>query len=85
MDKIYVCTQCNAEYDAPGMCEMCDVELVLETEEKNTDDDEGNQKDRFGEFAEEDDELKDDSKEEESELSEEEPSMEMNEDEENYS
>lgn len=82
MDKPYVCTQCNAEYDAPGMCEMCDVELIPEVEEDTgSGQEEG---DRFEEFAEEEEELGEGTEDEESELPEKEPYMEMNEDEENY-
>lgn len=83
MDKLYICTQCNAEYDAPGMCEMCDVELIPETEEDSENPGEKSG-DRFGEFAEEDDELPDDLLEEKEDALEEEPYVEMNEDEENY-
>jgi hypothetical protein len=79
-DQLYICTQCNAEYDAPGMCEMCDVELIPESgEEPGGTGEEGN---RFEEFAEEEDELGEGLSEEES--SQEEPYTEMNEDEENY-
>lgn len=84
MEKIYICPQCNAEYDAPGICEMCDVELLLEKEE-NIDDSQEKDTDRFSEFADEDDEIGDGLLEKEDELTEEEPSVEMNEDEENYS
>lgn len=84
MEKVYICTQCNAEYDTPGICEMCDVELILQTEEDENSDT-ATTGDRFGEFAEEDDEISDDPKEEKEDVLEEEPYMEMNEDEENIS
>ena len=84
MDKIYICTQCNAEYDAPGICEMCDIELIPEKDDSSDDDGEKDT-DRFGEFADEDDEIGDESEEKEEGLIEEEPYVEMNEDEENYS
>lgn len=83
MDKLYICTQCNAEYDAPGMCEMCDVELIPEKED-DIEDDQEKDTDRFGEFADEDDEIKDELLEKEDGLLEKEPYVEMNEDEENY-
>src|SRR3989338_10214449 len=62
MEKIYICTQCNAEYDAPGICEMCDIELIPEKDDSSNDDGEKDT-DRFGEFADEDDEIGDEAEE----------------------
>ncbi|MBI4599375.1 hypothetical protein HY732_00460 [Candidatus Uhrbacteria bacterium] len=28
MDKVYVCTQCGEESDAPGSCQICGLALV---------------------------------------------------------
>lgn len=82
MDQLYICTQCNAEYDAPGVCEMCDIELIPESEEsRGAPEEEG---DRFGEFAEEEEELGEGLEDEGIEPPQEEPYTEMNEDEENY-
>ena len=32
MSDTYVCPQCAAEYDVPGVCEACNVKLVAEDE-----------------------------------------------------
>ncbi|GEM_PF-2899485 len=40
MDKVYVCTQCGEESDAPGSCQICGLALVPMKDE-DTDDDEG--------------------------------------------
>ena len=90
MEKIYVCTQCGAEYDAPGVCEMCDIELIPE---KDSDDESlggglnADGSDRFNEFADEDEEGELDKKlneeEEEGFSVSEEPYVDMAEDEEN--
>lgn len=32
MSDTYLCKQCGAEYDAPGLCETCQIELVAEDE-----------------------------------------------------
>lgn len=31
----YLCTQCGAEYDTPGLCDTCNVELVAEDEQED--------------------------------------------------
>lgn len=34
MGQIYVCTQCGEEYGAPGICEMCQIDLVPAEEDE---------------------------------------------------
>ncbi len=30
MDSIYICPDCGQEYDEPGLCDSCQVELIEE-------------------------------------------------------
>ncbi len=38
MDSIYICPECGQEYDEPGICDSCQVELI---EEGGSDDEQG--------------------------------------------
>lgn len=49
MDSIYICPECGQEYDEPGICDSCQVELI---EEGGSDDEHGY--DEEGGFSEED-------------------------------
>lgn len=33
MPQMYVCTQCGEEYSAPGLCDVCQIDLVPSDEE----------------------------------------------------
>ncbi len=30
MDSVYICPECGQEYDEPGICDSCQVELIEE-------------------------------------------------------
>lgn len=48
MDSVYICPECGQEYDEPGICDSCQVELIEEGGDEEGVDEELSLNEEFG-------------------------------------